>query len=123
MKIAIASDDGESIAMHFGRTRGFLIYTIENGAVKERVYKPNDITGHARGLSGTSHSADHHGPILSALSGCRAVISRGMGRRIYDDLQSVEIEAFIVKETIADTALDLYLKNRLLDNPEEGCEH
>ncbi|HID40066.1 MAG TPA: iron-molybdenum cofactor biosynthesis protein [Calditrichaeota bacterium] len=123
MKIAIASDDGRTIAGHFGRTRGFIFYEIENGQIINREYRPNDFTGHARGMSGQSHEMDRHGPILSALADCRAVISQGMGRRIYDDLQSAGIEAFIVGETDTDKAVELYIKQELKDNPDEGCEH
>lgn len=123
MKIAIASDDGKTIAGHFGRTRGFVIYDIEKGAVTNRAYRINDFTGHARGLSNAGHEMDRHGPILEALKGCKAVISRGMGRRIYNDLQSAGIEAFIVQESEADRALNLYLSNTLQDNPDQGCDH
>ena len=123
MRIAIASDDGQRIAGHFGRTRGFVIYEIEDGKVINRLYLENDFTGHARGMEGVDHSADRHSPILRALNGCTAVISRGMGQRIYVDLKQAGIEAFIVNEDNADQALDLYLKSELQDNPEKGCEH
>jgi predicted Fe-Mo cluster-binding NifX family protein len=123
MKIAVASDDGTSIASHFGKTRGFLIFDIEDGAVTKREYIQNTFTGHARGLSGADHSADRHGPILQALQGCQAVIAHGMGRRMYDDLRAAQIEAFIVKETQADEAVELYLQNRLKDHPDAGCKH
>jgi predicted Fe-Mo cluster-binding NifX family protein len=123
MKIAIASDDQQTIASHFGRTRGFLIYNIDQNKVINREYRINDFTGHARGMEGADHSMDRHSPILAALHGCQAVIARGMGRRIYDDLQSAGIEAFIVNEENADQALQLYLQNVLQDNPDKGCEH
>ncbi|HGY54578.1 MAG TPA: iron-molybdenum cofactor biosynthesis protein [Caldithrix abyssi] len=123
MKIAIASNDGQTIAGHFGRTRGFVFYEVENGKIVHKEYRTNDFTGHARGMSGQSHDMDRHGPILFALSGCQAVISQGMGRRIYDDLQSAGIEAFIVRETDTDKAVELYIKQELQDNPDEGCEH
>lgn len=123
MRIAIASDDGKRIAGHFGRTRGFVIYEVENGVVQNRLYRENDFTGHARGMEGADHSADRHSPILRALSGCTAVISRGMGQRIYMDLKNAGIEAFIVDENDADQALNLYLKSELQDNPEKGCDH
>ena len=123
MKIAIASDDEKTISAHFGRTRGFVIYEIENGEVKNSEYRINDFTGHARGLSGAPHEMDRHGHILSALKDCKTVVAHGMGRRIYDDLQSANIEAFIVQETNVEEAINLYLKNELKDNPDEGCEH
>lgn len=127
MKIAIASDDQKLIAGHFGRTRGFLVYDIEDNKVAARNYISNDFTGHAHGHH---HDHDHHhghahshASILEALKGCEAVISRGMGRRIYDDLQQAGIQAFIVNEVEADKAVDLFLQQKLEDNPNKGCDH
>lgn len=123
MKIAIASNDEITIADHFGKTRGFIIYDVENGEIKNQQYHINDFTGHARGLEGTDHQIDRHGPILEALKDCDVVIARGMGRRIYNDLQNAGIEAFIVDEDDTSTAVRLYLENNLKDNPESGCKH
>lgn len=123
MKIAIASDDQKTIASHFGRTKGFLIYNVEENQISNREYRINDFTGHARGLEDASHSVKRHGPILAALNGCQAVIARGMGQRIYMDLKQAGIEAFIVNEENADQAMQLYLQNQLRDNPDKGCEH
>jgi len=123
MKIAIASDDSETIASHFGRTRGFLIFEVENNHVKNQEYRNNTFTGHARGLEGVGHSIDRHGPILKALSDCTAVISHGMGRRIYDDLKQSDIDVIITEETEAKKALELYLSGNLTNKPELGCNH
>ena len=123
MRIAVASDDGTTISSHFGKTRGFVIFDVVDGRVIKRSYIKNTFTGHARGLSGADHSVDRHGPILQSLKDCKAVIAHGMGQRIYDDLRSVEIEAFIVNETEADEAIRLYLQKRLKDHPAAGCKH
>ncbi|UCG51435.1 MAG: NifB/NifX family molybdenum-iron cluster-binding protein [Candidatus Latescibacterota bacterium] len=122
MRVAIASDDGKTIAPHFGKARGFIIYDVEDGKVQSEKFVENTFTGHARGLSGADHAVDRHGPILQALKDCNAVISHGMGRRIYADLRAVGIEAFVVNETDASEALSLYLRNALTDHPERGCE-
>ena len=123
MNIAIASDDRITIASHFGKTRGFLIFNVEDEKIRQQVYRENTFTGHARGLSGQSHDMDKHGPILEALKDCGVVISRGMGRRIYDDLQQAGIEVFITDEDNAKNAVELYIKNELINRPEKGCEH
>lgn len=123
MKIAIAPDDQRTIASHFGRTLGFLLYEVEENKIINKEYRRNDFTGHARGLEGADHSMDRHGPILAALNGCQAVIARGMGQRIYIDLQNAGIEAFIVNEENADHALQLYLQNALRDYPDKRCDH
>jgi len=123
MNIAVASDDGVNIGSHFGKTRGFIIFNIEGTIITKQFYRNNTFTGHARGLSGHGHEVDRHGPILEALKDCNVVISKGMGRRIYDDLKQAGIEVFITEEDNAKDAGELYLKNELIDRPELGCDH
>ena len=122
MKIAVASDDGKTIAGHFGRTRGFAIFQVDNNQIVSEEYRINDFTGHARGLEG-NHMADKHGPILTALSDCQVVCARGMGRRIYDDLANAQKEVFVVDENIAREAAMKYLAQSLQDHPDKSCEH
>jgi len=123
MKIAIASDDERTISSHFGQTRGFVVFDMEGKEVKSREYRPNTFTGHARGLEGAGHEIDRHGPILTALKDCKAVVSCGMGRRIYNDLRQAGIEVFVTDETEVERALELYLEGQLIDRPELGCDH
>lgn len=123
MNIAIASDDRSTIASHFGRTKGFVIFIIEDQKITHQIYRENTFTGHARGLSGHGEGVDKHGPILEALKDCGVVISRGMGRRIYNDLQEAGIEVFITDEDNVRGAAERYLKSELIDRPEKGCDH
>ena len=123
MKIAIASDDETTISSHFGQTRGFVVFEVEDKKVKNREYRLNTFTGHARGLEEAGHEIDRHGPILSALSDCKAVISHGMGRRIYDDLKGAGIEVFVTDQVDVENALALYLNAQLIDRPNLSCNH
>jgi predicted Fe-Mo cluster-binding NifX family protein len=122
-KIAVASDDGVHIAGHLGRTLGFIVYEIDGTEIVNSNYIKNDFTGHARGLSHAGHDVDRHGPVVTALQDCEAVISHGMGRRIYYDLQSAGIKPYIVSESDARRAIDLYIEDVLKDEPERGCDH
>ena len=123
MKVAVASDDGMMISPHFGRTRGFIIYEIDQNEVKSEEFRQNTFTGHARGLEHAGHHVDRHGPILEALSDCAVVISHGMGRRLYDDLSTAGIQAFITNERDAQGAVEAFLRGQLDNNPERGCVH
>jgi predicted Fe-Mo cluster-binding NifX family protein len=123
MKVAIASDDGQVISAHFGRTQGFVVFDIEGKEVKKQEYRENTFTGHARGLEGADHSVDRHGPILEALKDCGVVISHGMGRRIYDDLKNAKIDVYVTEETEVKRAIELFLKAELIDRPDLSCEH
>ncbi len=123
MKIAIASDDGKTIASHFGRTRGFVIVAAEDGKITSSEYRPNTFTSHVKGVEGESQADNRHGPILSALSDCQVVVARGMGRRIYDDLAAANIEVFVTNEVEAEKAAEQYLLGTLVDNPDQACDH
>lgn len=122
MKIAIVSDDGKTIGSHFGRTRGFVIFEVDGNKLVKQEYLPNTFTGHARQMEGRQN-IDRHGTVIKALSGCKAVISHGMGRRIYDDLINAGIEVFITDEVDVKKALELYLKGNLKDRPDMACYH
>ena len=123
MKVAVASDDGMMISQHFGKTRGFVIYEIENDEVKSEEFRQNTFTGHARGLEHAGHHVDRHGPVLAALADCAVVISHGMGRRLYDDLSAAGIQAIITDKTDAQGAIEAYRYGQLEDHPERGCLH
>jgi len=129
MKIAVASDDQVHIASHFGQTRGFLIYAVENGKVNEKAYIENRFTGHARGQhQGHDHDAGlhhqhSHRRILEALDECEVVISRGMGRRLLDDFSAVGKNIYITPAEMADDAISQYLKGALEHDPDKSCEH
>jgi predicted Fe-Mo cluster-binding NifX family protein len=123
MKLAVVSDDGRTIAAHFGRAKGFIIYNIENNAVLGSEYKINNFTGHALGMADAGEANHHHGAILSALSDCNAVISGGMGPRIYQDLRNAGIEALLTSEGDAEGAVRLYLQGRLVNQTDLQCKH
>ena len=125
MRVAIPTDDRQTIAGHFGRTRGFLTFDIDNNKVISEAYKPNNFTGHAQGLHNHDqgqHQHNHEG-IFEALEGCTTVIARGMGRRLYDDFKNQQIAVFITEESDIPTALNKYLENNLDNHPDSCCSN
>lgn len=127
MKIAIASDDQVQISGHFGRTKGFLIFSIEENKISQKEYVLNNFTGHAQGHHHDGehdHSHQHsHGGILEALKDCEIVISRGMGRRLLIDFESVGKEVFVTNVVNADEAVENYLNGNLHHDPDKTCQH
>jgi predicted Fe-Mo cluster-binding NifX family protein len=126
MKIAVVSDDSKTIASHFGRAAGFIIFEIEKGQVINREFRANGFTHHH--LAGAVHQPHEHQPhshagILTALEDCEAVISCGMGQRMFVDFQSVGKEVFITDVSDAETAVHKYLKGELPNYPDRGCQH
>lgn len=127
MKVAIASDDQVNIANHFGRTKGFLIYKIDEDKVVNKKYVENNFTGHAQGHHHNhdhQHSHQHsHGGILRALDGCEVVISRGMGHRLLVDFEAVGKKVYITHSENAENAINKFLHGSLEHDPNKSCQH
>ena len=127
MRLAIASDDGQSVAAHAGRCACFVVFEFEAGDLIGQGVRRNTHTAHARGqCSGEGHSSHgpgSHGSLLDALSDCQAFISRGMGPRLRADLASRGIEAVVCQETDAKRAAELYSGGNLASAGQGTCDH
>ncbi len=132
MKIAIPSDDKVNICKHFGRTKGFVIVELQNNEVVNKEYKENTFTGHAQGHHhnhGDEHNHQHggghhsHQGIFDAIGDCDAVVAGGMGRRLYDDFGKTDIKVYVTKENSIDTALQLFINEKLDNNSDNCCNH
>lgn len=105
MLIAVASKDGKEINQHFGHAERFLIYEVEQNAVKLVDEKKVDrycsfdpehpLRGHI--LKG----------IADALRGCRAVATAQIGEHPRGELENLGIEPFTVSGPIKPTLLEL----------------
>ncbi len=119
MRVAIASDDRETISAHFGRTMGFMIFDIEDNKITGTEYRENNFTPHARG--GAEKVTSRSAPVLEALDDCDAVIANGMGRRILMALQEENINAVITTELNVKKAVDKYINGELDNRPDASC--
>jgi len=110
-RVAVASDDGRNVATHFGRCRYFVVYDVEDSRVVNREARENRFTQHARGGCGGSDEQPHsHAGIVEALSGCDAVLCRGMGWRAAEELGRNGITPTVLsRETDADGAVADYI--------------
>jgi len=107
MKIAVASDDEKHIAHHFGRAKGFVVFEIVNNVPTRLKYRQN--IGKSNGNCGSCN----HPAMIKNIQDCDLVISFGMGRRIYEDLQASNIKAHVTDETDVDSAVKQYLEGVL----------
>lgn len=117
-KIAIATEDGVKISMHFGRAPYYQVVTVEDGKVvaSERREKAHHQTG--------EHQHDHsshtqiHGDMISAAQGCVAVIAGGMGNGAFMSLQSAGLKAIITDERDVERAALAYAAGTLANHTE-----
>jgi predicted Fe-Mo cluster-binding NifX family protein len=130
MKIAIPSNDKQTISAHFGRTEGFVILTIEDGEVQKSEYFINNFTGHSQGLqhehehsNDNGHVQQSHQGIFKAIGDCQVVIAGGMGRRLYTDFEQRKIKVFVTRERSIEKAVQLFIAENLDNDSEKCCDH
>lgn len=126
MKIAVPTNDGLSIAEHFGRSAGFLLFQAENGQITSREMKENTAQHtHAQSSCGTPAGpalAHDHTAILSALAGCDVVICAGMGWRAAEALKQAGVrEVIITGPGPVEEPVRAYLRGELTATGESFC--
>lgn len=124
MRIAVASDDGENIAAHFGRCRSFVIFEVERNAPgsPQLISNPIPPAAHQHTRGQRYHPHDHE-QILAQLAGCDVVISGGMGRRMVADLERVGIRPVFTTETNGRRAVKRFLAGKLESLERPPCHH
>ncbi len=138
MRIAIPTDNDQTIAAHTGRCQGFAIFDIDNAEAKKVEYRSNNMTHHGQwhGQShddghscghhghGSGHSTHSHRGILDGLDDCQMMVARGMGPRLVQDLQQNGIEVFFSMESDVVKAAEALAKGELQANPRgSSCSH
>ncbi len=102
MKIALVTDDGQTISAHFGRARAYAVVTVEGGEIVGREIRPKS----APHLEGERHAADdgshdsaaahaRHDQMLATITDCQYVVARGMGQGAYDRIVAAGLKPII----------------------------
>ena len=130
MKIAVITDDGKTISLHFGRAPYYLVATVEGGQVVNRELrnKPGhaqfQAEGHEHENDGATHgfgpSADsRHGRMAKVISDCEALLCGGMGRGAYESLKGRGVHPVITDILDIDEALTSYINGQIIDHTEK----
>ncbi len=132
MKIAIVTDDGETISRHFGRAPYYLVVTVDNGATVKRerrdkaghpqfagqVHEHEHHAGGALGHGFDSESRERHGRMASAITDCSVLLAGGMGAGAYESLKQAGITPIITDVDKIEEAVAAYLAGTLTDHTE-----
>jgi predicted Fe-Mo cluster-binding NifX family protein len=125
MKIAVPTNDGASIAEHFGRSAAFLIFETENGQIKSRELRSNNAQhSHGEGECHHHSAGEHphsHAGILSTLDGCEIVICAGMGQRAVEALQSRGTQIIFAAHAPAEETIAAFLAGKLAPVTKGAC--
>ena len=127
MRIAVPSDDGVTIAGHTGRTKGCIVFDLENGAATKREYRTNRFTAHAQGkCEGNETEGVHlhsHASLLDALGDCQVLLAHGMGPRLVADLAARNIRVIFCEDSLAEDAAEKLAAGLLVSTGKSLCKH
>ncbi len=127
MKIAVATEDGKTTSRHFGRAPFYLVFTINEGEIVEKVqrekpshqmfaHEPHEVHLHEHGTG--AQSEHKHSQMIEPIQDCDAVIVRGMGTGAYLALQEANIRPIVSDVDDAEEAVRAYIDGTLVDHPE-----
>ncbi len=124
MKIAVVSEDGNTISQHFGMAPWYVVYTVEDGKItntekREKAGHHQAGQGHEHPEHGHAHGHNDaaaqnlHGRMAGSINDCKAVIAGGMGMGAYESLKNFKIEPVITDVHHAEEAAKLYIQGKL----------
>jgi predicted Fe-Mo cluster-binding NifX family protein len=121
MKIALVTDDHQTISAHYGRAQFYEVFTIEAGkvTVHETFTRANQLltVGGGYEQEGEHHHHDHNAMIVP-ISDCQVLLARGMGMGAHLSLKERGIQPIITDIHEIQAAVDAYLAGTLEDHPE-----
>ncbi|KAB2954410.1 dinitrogenase iron-molybdenum cofactor biosynthesis protein [Heliorestis acidaminivorans] len=97
LKVAVASSDGKVVNQHFGRTKQFLIFQVEEG-----IYRFLELRTTSPACRGQNHNEGKMEEMIETISDCKAVLVSQIGAGATDKLLAKGIEAFIIPIFIDD---------------------
>jgi predicted Fe-Mo cluster-binding NifX family protein len=129
-KIAVITDDGQSIGQHFGRAKQYKVFSVDQDEIVEVEYreKPGHHSfrpehhdqEHHTGAHGTGEQArGRHAMMFSVIDDCEVLIVRGMGRGAYSHAIESGITPIVTDiESIAE-AVDASMAGTIINHIDQ----
>lgn len=129
MKIAVITEDGQTISQHFGRAPYYLVLTIEDGKIVDREMRDKlghnqfAAQGHAEESHGEGHgtdaaSHDRHSGMAQAIADCTTLLCGGMGRGAYESMRRLNIRPVVTDLSDIEAAAQAFIDGKLIDHTE-----
>ncbi len=110
MKIAIPTDDWETISTHLRYSKGFAIFELEGNKIKSQEFRTNRFTVPVKGVKDDIHKSEKNTFTLNILNDCDVVILFLSDGRLIADLTKKGIEIVFTEEQSVENTLNAYLR-------------
>jgi predicted Fe-Mo cluster-binding NifX family protein len=139
MKVAVVTNDGEFVSQHFGRSRYYAVYTIENGQILEKELRERTV-GHfdpnrnpeqesgeqhldAQGRHGYGGDAlNRHQAMAAAIPDCDALIAGGMGSGAVEAFRSAGLQVILTDIPGVEVAVTAFAEGKIQDLTAERAD-
>lgn len=123
MKIAVVTDDHQTISAHFGRAQFYEVFTIDADKVtaRETLVRSNSqivAVGGGHEPEGEHHHHHDHNAMIAPISDCQVLLAGGMGMSAHLSLKEHGIQPIITDIREMQGAVDAYLAGTLVDHME-----
>lgn len=114
LKIAVPTDDGETISRHFGQAKYFKVFVLDKSQVASSELREKASHGHGD----HSHAEGVHPgqQMVEAISDCQVLISGGMGMPAYQRAAGAGLKVFLTDTSSIQSAVEAYLSGTLDNN-------
>ncbi len=116
MKIAIESNDGETINSPFDKPKGYLVFDVEDTGIKETKYIKLQTSGKKSETVSPGKTKNINRQSFP-LEDCCTIITRGMDNKHRTEFKENGVDVFITFNTRAKDAVRAYLRERLINKP------
>ena len=121
IKIAVTTDDGETVSQHFGQAKYFKVFVVEN----------NQVVGSEMRVKASHQHGDHSHPggvhpgqqMVETISDCQVIISGGMGTPALNRATATGLKVFLSGISLIDSAVEVYIAGTLDNNPSRVDMH
>ena len=125
MKIAVATNDNQTVAGHVGRCKAFIVYQTDGLKTLNKEIRINSFTHHDHNNEHQQHQGEGHGHghnnLIEGLKDCEILIFNRGGMRLIEDLKAHNITPILTNEKQAEDAVLKYLTGDLIVNEENVC--
>jgi len=122
IKVAVASEDGETVHQHFGRASRFVIYEVDGDRYRRIEVRNNaPACGSAPDDDGAPHGGDPMARSVDLVSDCRAVLVARIGAGAVGRRSNLGVHAVVAPDYI-DSALRRLISSGLLGAPARPGE-
>ncbi|GBE23299.1 MAG TPA: hypothetical protein ENH00_08495 [Actinobacteria bacterium] len=124
MRLAIASSNGVTIQRHFGRTKDYVVVTVDDGREVAREVRSVESPAQLVEVGG-------HGPgqfesrmriMTASVQDCDVLVAGGMGHPMVDAIERAGLDVILTNERLVEDIISAYLAGTLEHQPDLAHE-